>query len=293
MSGPGNWGRWGPDDERGTLNLLTPERVLAASQLVRSGRVVALGLPVDSRAARLPGRPPVQHFMALDGADYEAGARTMQGRGVADDALVLSPHGTTTHVDALAHVWADGVLYNGHPQAAVHSRGARRCGIERVEAIVTRGLLLDLPAAAGVPRLAADAVIDRALLEAAADRAGVAPQAGDAVLFRTGWATMDPGATGDQPGLDGSACRWLAESDVSLVGSDNSAIGPLVDGGGFHVERDDDAHLVLLWRHGIHLLEMLDLDELAAAGAAAFLFVLAPLRITGGTASPVNPIAVL
>jgi kynurenine formamidase len=293
MTDQGNWGRWGPDDQRGTLNLLSPERVLAACALPRSGRVIALGLPVDSRTARLPGRPPIQHYMAIDGADYEAGARTLDGRAVADDALVMSPHGTTTHVDALAHVWADGTLYNGHPQALVHSRGARRCGIEHVESVVTRGILLDLPAVAGVEALAPDMMIDAAMLEAAQRRAGVECTAADAVLFRTGASAAGSPAGGRQAGLDGSACRWLAERDVCLVGSDNAAIGPLVDGGGFHVDRDDDAHLVLLWRHGILLVEMLELTELAAAGATAFLLVLAPLRITGGTASPVNPIAVL
>jgi kynurenine formamidase len=293
MSENGNWGRWGPRDERGTLNLLSDERVLAATQTPRSGRVITLGLPVDSRVARLPGRPPVQHFMTVDGADFAAGSQPMSGRGIADDALVLNPHGTTTHADALAHVWADGALYNGHPQSSVHSWGATRCGIDRVGAIVTRGVLLDLPATLQADRLLPHTVIDAGMLEASAARAGLEVQPTDAVLFRTGAAARDENDMADQAGLDGSACRWLAARDVSAVGSDNAAIGPLVGGGGFHVSPEDDAHLELLWRHGIILIEMLDLSELAAANATTFLFVVAPLRITGGTASPVNPIAIL
>ena len=291
MSERGNWGRWGDGDQRGTLNLLGPEEVLAATRLPQRGQVIPLGLPVDARAGRLPGRPQIQHFMSLDGGDFEAGAGLMGGRAMADDALVISLHGTTTHVDALAHVWAEGALYNGHPQSSIHSWGARRCGIDRIQGVVTRGVLLDLPALTGVERLAPDVAVDAAMLVAAS--AGVEITTGDAVLFRTGFTSSGAVEMSDQPGLRGDACRWLAKRDVCLVGSDNAAIGPLVGGGGFHVDPKDDAHLELLWRHGILLLEMLDLSDLAALGVITFLFVMAPLRITGGTASPVNPLAIV
>jgi len=303
---PHNWGRWGDDDQRGALNLLSGDVVRAALGAVRQGTVLSLSLPIkgstsSSVAATVPhlkGRPLPQHFMSVDGADYEAGVKQPAGgRGIADDALLLSPHGTTTHMDALCHMWTGKQIYNGHPASRIRSYGATRCGMESVEGIVTRGVLFDAAAYRGVAVMDPADRVTAADLEAMAARAGVTVGQGDAIVIRTGWPTVfaqDPARYwGGEPGLSSDAAKWLASRDVTVVASDNSAISGLNKDGLADETLDDDIHMIFLWRHGIYLMEMLWLETLAEAGQATFLFVVAPLKIVGGTGSPVNPLAVL
>ncbi|MFG1999475.1 cyclase family protein [Spirillospora sp. NPDC048911] len=297
-----NWGRWGADDERGALNLLTPEVLVAAAGCVREGRALSLSLPIRGATSspapttvpHLRGRPLPQHFMSVDGGDYAAGTRAIgAGLKMADDALVVTPHGTTTHMDALCHMWSGNELYNGHPADRVRSYGAGRCGIDKAGPVVARGVLFDVPRLRGVERLAAEDRIGPDELEAC----GVEVRPGDVAVVRTGWPlTWQDGPDAywaGQPGLSADGGRWLAERDVSMVASDNAAIGGLNDRQLADEGLADDLHMILLWRHGIHLVEMLWLEELAATGRTDFLLVVAPLRIEGGTASPVNPVAVL
>jgi kynurenine formamidase len=297
-----NWGRWGAADERGALNLLTPDVVRTAASCVREGRALGLSMPIrgaTSSAApgtvpHLRGRPLPQHFMSVDGGDYAAGARPVgAGLRMADDALIVTAHGTTTHMDALCHMWTGEELYNGHPAGRVRSYGAARCGIDKAGPVVTRGVLFDVPRLRGVRHLAARDRISAADL-AACD---VALRPGDAAVVRTGWPLVweeSPEAYwSGQPGLSAEAGRWLAARDVSLVASDNAAIGGLNGRQLADEDVGDDLHLIFLWRHGVHLAEMLWLEDLAVTGRTDFMFVAAPLVIEGGTASPINPIAVL
>lgn len=297
---PNNWGRFGPEDQRGTLNLLTGARVLAALSHAVTGQVVSLGMPIARDRPRLSGRPEPQHYMSIDGADFAAGTRPVgAGLRMADDTLIVSPHGTTTHLDALCHMWSGDHLYNGHPAAQVHSYGARSCGIERVGGVVTRGVLFDVPRYLGLDHLPADYRVTADLLDAMTRQPtparALAP--GDAAVIRTGWPLVwerspDEYRAG-QPGLAPDAGCWLAARDVSVVACDNAAIGGLNPRGLADECLADDLHLTLLHRHGIHLAELLWLEELSATGRTDFLFLLAPLRLVGGTASPVNPLAVL
>lgn len=297
-----NWGRWGATDERGALNLLTPEVVLAATQSVREGRTLSLCMPIRGATSspapttvpHLRGRPLPQHFMSVDGGDYAVGTRAVgAGLKVADDALIVSQHGTTTHMDALCHMWTGDELYNGHPAGRVRSYGATRCGIEKAGPVVARGILFDIPRLRGSRHLAAADRIDDSDLDACE----VAVRPGDVALIRTGWPLTwreSPEAYwSGQPGLSAEAGRWLAERDVSMVACDNAAIGGLNAQQRSDEGLDDDLHLIFLWRHGIHLAEMLWLEELAETGRTDFLFMAAPLAIEGGTGSPINPVAVL
>jgi kynurenine formamidase len=303
---PNNWGRFGPDDQRGTLNLLTPEAVLAALGAATTGQVLSLAMPIKGATSspapttipHLRGRPLPQHFMSVDGGDYAAGARAIgAGLRVADDALIVSHHGTTTHMDALCHMWSGESLYNGHPAARVRSYGATRCGIETVGGVVARGVLFDVPRHLGLPHLPADFRVDGTLLEDMAEE--IRP--GDVAVVRTGWPTVWERSREEywsgQPGLSADGGRWLAARDVAMVACDNAAIGGLDERQRAAEGLDDDLHLILLWRHGIHLAEMLWLEEVAAAcadrGRADFVFVAAPLKIQGGTGSPINPLAIL
>jgi kynurenine formamidase len=280
--------------------------VRTALGAVRHGSVLSLSLPikgstsssVSSTVPHLKGRPLPQHFMSVDGADYEAGVKLPAGgRGMADDALIVSPHGTTTHMDALCHMWTGKEIYNGHPSSRIRSYGATRCGMEIVEGIVTRGVFVDMPAFRGVDVLDPADRITAADLEAISKKNGIIIGRGDAIVIRTGWPTIFAKSPerywAGEPGLSAEAAHWLAARDISLVASDNSAICGLNVEGRADESLDDDIHMIFLWRHGIYLIEMLWLEELAAKNQATFLFVVAPLKIVGGTGSPVNPLAVL
>jgi kynurenine formamidase len=286
-----NWGRWGAEDEAGTLNLLGPQTVLDAVREVRDGRVVSLAQPIGPSTSVPPHRHPPRRFMDRDAGDYALGARSPDGFRFAEDTVTLASH-TGTHLDALAHAWTGDELYNGHPAASVRStRGAGRCGANKLRPVVTRGVLLDLVAARG-RALAPSTPVTADDLEAECRRIGVTPRAADAVLMRTGWWETHRGAPAyhdDEPGLTGEAAAWLAERDVALVGADNYAVEvqPSPPGTTF------PAHLTLLHRYGIPMLENLDLTELGSLAATTFLFVAAPLLLEGSTASPLQPLAVV
>lgn len=301
---PATWGRWGAQDERGAANLVTPSVTVDAVATVREGRVIPLALPIKGstsstaahRVPHLDGRPLPQHFMSVDGGDYAAGSRRMDGDvAVSDDAVVISPHGTTTHIDALAHMWRGETLYNGHPGDRVRSYGATRCGIDKLGGIVTRGVLFDVPGLLGVPYLEPGASVTAEHLAACVERTGIAPRSGDVALIRTGWpiAWSERAEDRAQAGLTIDAARWLVEREVCAIGADNASINRLTDEGRAIEAPDDDVHLFTLWRNGVYLIELLWLEELAASGRADVLFMVAPLAIEGGTASPVTPLAVL
>lgn len=302
-----NWGRWGDDDERGAANLLEPDVVLAGVRTPTRGTVYPLGQQVRPNGAPiLAGRPPIQQFLSLDGGDFAAGTVLPgfpPGYGFADDTLIVTPHGTTTHVDALCHLWVDGQMYNGHSSDAVHSYGATRCGIEKLGAIVTRGVLLDVPGFLGLDRLAPSHAVSIEELEGCAEHQGIEVRAGDVVLVRTGWPQVwaehrDPVEySTNQPGVGRAAAEHLADLDIVALGCDNSSIEPftvpthldthLIEGA-----IADGVHLPLLRERGVYLIEMLDLEEIARDRVYEFLFVLAPLLVRGGTGSPVNPLAI-
>lgn len=287
-----NWGRWGDADERGTLNLVGPAEVAAASSLVRRGEVLSLAHPLD-RATPTPSiRPAPVHFMHRDGGDYAQKRDRPPRSQFSDDSILFALH-TGTHVDALAHVWYGSELYNGFARETITSSGARRCGVEKLGPIVGRGVLLDL-ASGGGGALPDERQVSGNDLERCAAAQGVAVGAGDIVLIRTGWWVARAGIAGQtferEPGPNLDAGCWLAERDVAAVGADNfafEALPSLVEGAIFPV------HELLLCDCGTPILEGLALDELARRRIYEFLFVAAPLRLAGGTASPLNPLAIV
>jgi kynurenine formamidase len=286
----GNRGRWGEADERGALNLVDATTVRAAIETVARGEVIELAQPLSVTTPPPPGRGGLLHHMTRDGGDYAAGGRVLGRSRYAEDFIAMSTH-LGTHIDALAHVWYDEELYNGHPQSAVRSGGAKRCGVDKLGPLVARGVLLDLAATAGVEALGAGEAVDAAALERCAARAGIEPRQGDVVLLRTGWhAAAGERYFEGEPGLDQGGAVWLAARDVAAIGADNYAVETLAGAsnpGGFPV------HELLLRDHGIPLIENLDLERLAAVAASPFLFVALPLPLEGGTASPLAPVAVI
>jgi kynurenine formamidase len=286
--------RWGRDDEIGAANLLTPDLVLNTLRTIpTSGRIFSLAQTIR------PGAPGSAHGHAVhlleqDAGDYATGnaVRRRDGVAVATDHLSIRIHGTTTHIDSLGHVWTGDTLYNGHPSSGVGSRGMARCGIDKLPGIVTRGVMLDLPAIHGKPHLDAGHEISVAELEACTVRQGLRVRAGDAVLLRTGFADVferDPHLyEWEFPGLGLAAARWLSARDVVLVGADTLGVEVRTREAPF----DLPVHLHLIHDKGIYMVELLDLDQLAADRVDEFVFVAAPLRLAGGTGSPINPLAI-
>jgi kynurenine formamidase len=288
-----NWGRWGAEDERGAANLVTPAKVLEALGTPRSGRTYNLAQQIRRSGVPMSrdGGPPL-HFMAVDGGDYAAGAKPQFGAAAAEDYLVLRVHGVGTHLDSLGHVWADGQLYNGFSSDTIRSTGMRRCGIDKVGPLVTRGILLDVAALLGVRHLDGGYEITPDDLERATERAGVEIRPGDAVLIRTGWLLMfadDASAYHrSRPGIGPAAAQWMAARDVTLVGADNAGLEVVP----YQPETFAPVHQILLRDHGIYIMELLDLEELAADGVPEFCLLCAPLRVRGGTGSPLTPVAI-
>jgi kynurenine formamidase len=291
----GNWGRWGAEDERGALNLLTPDRVAAATGTVRTGKVYPLGSPIQRHGIpNVPYRPDPLRMTLINQTDEKAleAYGAMGGRGSVEDVVSFGSH-TVTHMDALCHIYSEDRIYNGFSKdEATTLGGASRCGIEKATPIVTRGILLDVASLKGVDCLEPGYVITRDDLAAAMDATALTPGPGDAVIVRTGWFEQFLANSGDvapdQPGLGLDAARLLADADVVVVGADNTAVEAMpFDNGDFVT-----VHVEMLVRRGIHLIEHLRLEQLVADGCHEFLFMAAPLPLVGATASPVNPVAV-
>jgi kynurenine formamidase len=283
-----NWGRWGDGDQRGCLNLLRPEHTAAAAALVGSGRSVSCARPLPTEPS-IDNPRPVEHHMI--------GTAT---EGYGGDWFGIAPHGyATSHLDALCHIMWEGRLYGGYPADAVTAHGAEQLGVHHLrDGVVGRGVLLDLPAAQGIEALEPGTPVAVSDLEAAEAHAGVRVRTGDILLVRTGrWRWRDRHGPWDPraqlAGLHASCLPWLHEREVALLGGDGvSDVHPS------HIEGVRlPIHTVGIVAMGLHLLDNLDLDALAQAcaaeGRAEFLLTVAPLILEGGTASPVNPIAVL
>jgi kynurenine formamidase len=298
-----NWGKWGPDDELGTLNHVTPEKVRAAAGLVRKGMVFSLALPLDQNGPQTGsfGRYNPLHHMIWDGGDIVAGAQDHLAEiRYTDDAAYIILQ-SSTQWDALAHIFHDGKMYNGYGPELVTSRGAARNGIINTkDRMVGRGVLLDIPRHQGRRWLEPGEAIQEADLEACAQAQGVAVGEGDFVLVRTGQIAQrrDIGNWGDYaggpaPGLGVSAADYFCPRDVAAVITDTWGTEVLPN------ETPDvfqPLHIIMLLNAGIHLGEIWDLEALAEDcaedGLYEFQLVAPPLTITGAVGSPVNPQAI-
>jgi kynurenine formamidase len=289
--------RFGPDDERGTLNLLDPATVLAATQTCTTGKVYNLGLPVQQDGVPWFDYRGAPRRLTLSGAgeqDMYAGFGAPSDLGANEDVLVIAAH-NGTHMDALCHVYADGAIYNGHDAGSFKTgSGAQRCGIEKTGGFAARAVLLDLAGHFGVDWLEPGTGISGDDLEACRSAQGVEVRRGDVLLVHTGWLRRfasrrpDEPATFGQPGLALSAVRFVDDHDLAAVGADNAAVEVMpFDGDAFI-----PVHLELLVRRGVTLLEHLVLEHMAADRCYESLLVVAPLLVTGGSGSPVNPIAI-
>ncbi|MER7573932.1 cyclase family protein [Streptomyces sp. NPDC126514] len=293
-----NWGRWGADDEIGTLNLITDEVVREAAAGVRAGRRIPLALPLRQdgvQTGMIPGRVNPLHAMVQINQEL-FGPGTV---ACSDDAVTMGLQ-AGTHWDALPHVSHSGRLYNGRPAGTVTAHGgAGFAGMATARHIVSRGVLLDVARARGVERLDGAHAVTPEDLEAAEELAGTRVRAGDIVLVRTG--QMGLYLSGDRhgyahpsPGLSIRTPEWFHARDVAAVANDTLTFEI------FPPEIED------LWLavHALHLVEMgmpqgqnWNLEKLSTACGQekryAFLLAATPEPFVGATGAPVAPVAVL
>jgi len=285
-----NWGRWGKDDELGTLNLITPATRRAAAQLVSEGITVSLSRNFPTKPG--PHNPyPAQHYMLIAGD--ECGCSNPD---TSQDFIGIAFHGwASTHIDALCHVFVDAQMFNGVPASEVRSTGARRNTVMALRnGIVGRGVLLDMPRALGVKHIVPGRKIGVAELEAAEKAQGISVASGDILLIRNGRdvEVEDDNADAGLAALHPEVLPWLHARQVAALGSDavhdcrakpNNTLWPA------------PIHTIGIVAMGLHLLDNLYLEDVAQIALErrrwAFHLCIAPLRIEGGTGSPVNPIA--
>jgi kynurenine formamidase len=284
-----NWGRWGKEDQLGAINLITAAKRKQAAALVKEGFSVSLSR--DTEKERADDNPnPYEHTMTLSGVN---------NRGqFSVDTFRISFHGYQhTHLDALCHMFWNGRMYNDFSQEEVTQKGAAKLAIQNLkQGIFTRGVLMDIPRLKGVKYLEPGTPIYPEDLEAWENKAGLKLTAGDAVFIRTGrWARRaEKGAWNvsvSAAGLHASCARWLKRRDVALLGSDAASdVAPSGVEGLTH-----PIHQLALIALGVNIFDNCDLEALSEAAANRkrweFLLTAAPIPLTGGTGSPLNPIA--
>ena len=289
-----NWGRWGPDDQLGAANLITPEKRLEALALATEGITVSLAHRVLEDEADDVPRPFGRRML---GVPDTSGEPSFFG-GVSDNYDV-SYHGYShSHIDSLCHILYKGRMYNGVSHDTITEDGCSNASIVNLQGgIVTRGVLLDFPRLKGVPYLEPGTPIYVEDIQAWEEMAGVTVQPGDAIFVRTGrWARraeMGPwNISGNAAGLHASTMPWVKSRDVSFIGSDAAldVVPSLVDGVNLPV------HLITIVAMGVDLFDNQDLEALAETAASLnrweFTLIAAPLAVENGTGSPINALAI-
>jgi kynurenine formamidase len=280
-----NTGKWGPNDELGTLNFITPAKRIAAAQLVKTGEVVSVGRDLTTRQSKTNGQPVVHVMMFSDANSPSCG-----------DYFTIAPHGmVVTHMDALCHFsWKD-QFYNGRKRSETLTASGAKWGsiYAQRQGIFTRGVLLDVAAARGVSWYRPDEYVTVADFEAAEKRQRVRVEPGDAIFVRTGMERMET-ELGEQDiypraGLHAECVEWMHNRQVSVYGGDCIEKLP------YPSESFTSAvHMIVLASMGLPILDWPSLTELARTcerlGRWDYLLTTAPLRLPGGTASPINPL---
>lgn len=303
-----NWGRWGIEDSRGTLNFVTPEVTLAAATEIQTGRSISCGWDIVTKHQEgdlfgTPQRYMLNHGQGLGDADRVTPPHRKAGdRGFgASEFFGLVFHGLNiTHIDALSHIFWDRKMYNGYPAEWVTSQlGATRLAITDIkEGISTRGVLLDVARAKGVECLEPGTPVTPRDLEEAEEAQGVRVQSGDVVFLRTGYGRWkhEHGAgktTRGQPGWHASALPWIHAREVAVIGCDTGQ--DVTPSGYYEAGLNLPVHSIGISAMGLWLVDNLDLEALSAYAAElsrwSFFLSLQPLRIDGGTGSPLNPVA--
>lgn len=303
-----NWGKWGEDDEIGTLNYVDPDAIIAAAKLVRQGKVISMALNYDhlgpqGAKTKYPtmGRINPLHTMLRTGTDAYSGVLDHRGIRAADDMVVM-PLQCGTQWDGLGHVFYEDKMWNGYDCREVSSMGAQKCGIEKTRnKMAGRGVLLDIARVKGVDSLDEGYGITCDDLDEAARAHDVKIGRGDFVIVRTGQmekhlksGSWDGYPGGDAPGFAFETLRWIQDNEIAAIASDtwgcevrpNNTVGNITQ----------PWHWITIPIMGLTMGEIFNLTDIGndceADGVHEFLFVAPALPITGAVGSPTNPLAI-
>jgi len=303
-----NWGKWGPDDEIGALNYLTPDKIVAAAQLIKKGKVFTLGadLTQDWNEPLWPGRTPSIRFNVKDAAGYLTYRKLPPGGyKSADDWIGLYVHGTT-HTDSLAHTWHGNQIWNGYDEKVTIGMFLK-AGIYKAaqHGMIGRGVLLDIARFKGVEYLEAGEPITLDDFKKCAEKQGVKIKKGDIILFRTGWIPamlkypeLKKAPVFNEPGIQYSLdfLKWFKDNEIPIIGADSCAMEQTLSTAPEEKGSMIPFHKYLMRNLGIYIHEIYMLDALAEDcakdGVYEFFYVASPLKIKYGSGSPINPIAI-
>lgn len=309
-SWPSNWGKWGPNDEIGTLNYITPNVIKAASKLIRKGKIISLAMNATPDVSpKWPGRKGLIRYMATDGSDFLVD-RPTGNLGGTESSILIEDHGST-HLDPLVHVWWGNCTYNNYPAPEiVHqvngvTKGSSNAYIPKS---FTRGVLIDVAGYLGkdyVESINGSSVLTPEMIEkiASAQKVSIAP--GTALLIRTGWlkrwTDVEPEWT-EEDGEVGISCgieEWLQEKRIALLGADNvalEAVPATPECNAFYQVEAVPMHIGVLSMLGVPIIELMDLDELAKDcaedGVYEFALSFAPFRYHNASGGLVSPTAI-
>jgi kynurenine formamidase len=283
--------KWGPGDQVGNANLITPESVKAATALVKQGKTHHLGIVIGRDT---PAFPPRSLSVTVLQPGFQWGNSPFPNGMVYNDDIFMGWIGIGSQLDGLGHIGHEGQFYNCNDgKDFAKPTGLEKLGIETVPPLVARGIVLDMAAHAGVQNLAAGQVFTVEDVMAVEQKQGTPIRAGDVVLFHTGWTThvlpADPAAWGaGEPGIAEEVATYMVEKQVIAVGADTWGLDPIPP----HKEgRPFQGHITLIKENGIYILETMDTGPLVEAGAYEFMFVLGPARLKGAVQALVDPIA--
>ncbi len=284
--------KFGPDDEIGNLNYITPEKTLAATRLVTRGKAYRLGIETNKNT---PAYPPRTFAVTILQPGQVGGGSLGPTKTTYNDDIITGWVGVGSQIDGLGHVGIDHVYYNCQKAADfAHADGLKKFGMEKIPAIATRGVLLDMVGYFGTDPVKEGTAFNRAEIEGAMKKQGIkAIERGDVVLFYTGWTKLigkdDKRYNAGEPGLGVEGARYLASLGVAMVGADTWGVEavPFEKGAGVF-----EVHQILLPLNGIYILENMNTEEMVKDQAWEFLFTLGPARITGAVQAIINPIAI-
>ena len=284
--------KFGPNDQIGNLNLITPEKRIAAAKLVTKGKAYRLGIETNKNT---PAYAPRTFALTVLSPGQQAGTTLGPTKTTYNDDIIMGWVGTGSQLDGFGHLGIDNVYFNCNKAVDfVAADGLKKLGIETVPAIATRGVLIDMAGYLGTDVIKEGIVFGRAEIEGALKKQGVAAiEKGDVVLFHTGWTRLigkdDKRYVSSEPGLGREGAEYLASLGVAMVGADTWGVEPIPaekGAGTFEV------HQILLARNGIYILENMNTDEMVTDQAWEFLFTLGPARVTGAVQAIINPIAI-
>lgn len=283
--------KYGPNDEIGAANLLTPEMALAAAKLVKTGKVYRLGVETNSKT---PAFGPRSWALAINQPGQVGGIGLGHTKTNYNDDIYMGYVGTGTQLDGMGHIGVDNVYYNCNRNSEfVQANGLTKLGIEKVPGIVTRGVVLDMAAYYGKNPVPEGTAFNRKEIDEQARRQGVEIRKGDVVLFYTGWLALvgkdDKRFISGEPGVGKEGAEYLASKQVVAVGADTWGVEAIPFEPGVGVF---EVHQILIPKNGIYIMENVDTAELVKDKAWEFMFTLGASRMTGGVQAIINPVAI-